>query len=171
MFFRCFAGMPWTDVSRCRGGSAPRPLGKGLGGVDEIVERNMNEKLHGTLPLKKEKIEWKVTLSKTPSSWLMTFQCIPLFTGRINQVATFEESWKKICTLANQTLLWGTYLLQPIWQCFWLSSTLHNSSKCRWIELTLSSGVESIRSWDSDVGQAFLCMSCQTGCLFLQQYL
>ena len=49
IFFRFFAGMPWTDVSRCRGGSAPGPLGKGLGGVDEIVERNMNEKLDGKM--------------------------------------------------------------------------------------------------------------------------
>lgn len=48
-FFPIFAGMPWTDVSRCRGGSAPGPLGKGLGGVDEIVERNMNEKLDGKM--------------------------------------------------------------------------------------------------------------------------
>lgn len=100
-FSPIFAGMPWTDVSKCRGGSVPGPLGKGLGGVDEIVERNMNEKLDGKMSSiawyssPGNKIKWKVTLSKTPSSWLQGFQCIPLFTGRINQVATFEVSWQK----------------------------------------------------------------------------
>ncbi len=81
-----------------------------LGGVDEILERNIN----GKNWQKMSSIAWysspeekKLLKSNSPSNPVILAHGIPLFTGRINQVATLEvsrQNFKYIRTLTNQPL-------------------------------------------------------------------